>query len=310
MAEVNRKIWRDGEFVAWQEATVHVFAQSLQRGSLAFDYMSVHQNAKGPAVFKLEAHVRRLINTCRILGLPLSYTESDLVDACAETVRRNPGAVSLKICALIASVEVELVPHDRTPSVFIAAYDSKTDIVAQHGGGGSFSPLLSLKVEREVGNRRPDILPPQAKVSANYTAPMFAKWKARDEGFDDIILLNEGGEVAEAPTSNIFIVDREGAIVTPPEDKVLLGITRESVLELADALGVEARVEDMRVEDLYSAAEVFLTATSVGVWPVIRIDDRRIGNGETGVITARLKAKLDAIARGDDTDFEHWLYYV
>ena len=307
---MSRKIWRDGTFVEWEAATVHVLSHSLQRGSLAFDYTSIHNTAKGTAIFRLGSHIDRLVTTCRITGLPLSYSREELIEACVETVRQNPGAMSLKISAIIPSLEVELVPQDPTVSVLIAAYDSKTDIIDKNRGEYHSASRLSLKIARDISNRREDIIPPQAKVAANYTSPMIEKWKARKEGFDDIILLDAYGNVAEAPTSNIFIVDENGNLATPPAEKVLLGITRSSIMELAPSMGITWREEDLTEGDLYTANEVFLSASTVGVWPVVKIDGKTIGNGEMGTVSGRLKTRLREIKAGKDPEFEHWLHYV
>lgn len=309
MSDVDRTVWRDGEFVAWRDATVHILAQSLQRGSLAFDYMSVHQAKRGVAVFRLVEHIERLFKTCALMGLPISYTLEELVDGCAETVRRNPRSASLKISALIPSIEVELVPQDPRVGVFICAYDNRTDIIEQHAGNYRSRDLVSLKVERDIINRRPDIIPPQVKMAANYTSALFAKWRARQEGFDEIVLLDADGGVAEAPTSNIFIVDDAG-LATPPDDKVLLGITRASVIELAAAIDIACDVRALTVDDLHGATEAFLTATSVVIWPIVQIDRKPVGNGEAGTVTTRLKDAMSEIAAGENADFEHWLYYV
>lgn len=306
----NRTIWRDGEFVAWQDATVHVLSQSLQRGSLAFDYLSVHRTARGIAVFRLRDHVERLLRTCRIVGLPLDYAAQELVDACAATVRRNPGATSVKVSALIPSIEVELVPQDARVAVYIAAYDSDADIIANNRGEFRRRSQVSLRIERDRSGRREDLIPPHAKVAANYTAAMMAKWKARRTGFDDIVLLDERGLVTEAPTTNIFLVDGSGALATPPAHKVLLGITRDSVLALARNAGLACAERDVSATELLNASELFLTGTSVGVWPVCAIDGRPVGDGGVGPITTRLGDQYRAVVRGEEPDFEHWLHYV
>ena len=306
MSKVDRQIWRDGEFIDWADATVHVLAQSLQRGSLAFDYMSVHDTPRGPAIMKLPEHIARLFATCRLMGIPIRYAEQDLIDACVATVVRNPGSHSLKISALIPSIEVELVPQDPTISVFIAAYDSSTDIIDRNVGEYHAARHLSLKVEHAISNRRVDIIPPQAKVAANYTSGMFAKWRARKEGYDDILLLDDQNFVAESTTSNIFAVF-DGGLVTPPASRVLHGVTRASVLELAPAIGIGVTERDMTVEELLRADEVFLTATSVGVWPVIRIDEHEFCGGDVGPVTRRLREKHKRITAGEDSEFAHWL---
>ena len=306
----DRVIWRDGEFVAWRDATVHVLAQSVQRGSLAFDYLSVRQAKRGTALFRLRDHVERLLRTCRIVGLPLGYDADTLVDACAATVRRNAGASSVKISVLIPSVEVELIPQDERVAVFIAAYDNQADIIASNRGEFRRRDQLSLKVERQKSARRDDMVPPHAKVAANYTAAMTAKWQARRERFDDVILLDEQGLVTEAPTTNLFIVDASGDLATPPAHKVLLGITRDSILTLAPTIGQSCAQRDISVDELMNAKEVFLSGTSVGVWPVIAIDGQAIGNGQVGTVTTQLRQKYNQVVRGEDPQFEHWLHYV
>ena len=306
----ERVIWRDGEFVAWRNATVHVLAQSLQRGSLAFDFLSVHQAKRGVAMFRVRDHVERLLRTCRIVGLPIGFGAEELVAACAETVRRNPGAKVVKISALIPSVEVELIPQDARVSVFVAAYDSQADIIAKNPGEYRHRPELALKIEREKSARREDLVPPHAKVAANYTAAMTAKWRARQEGYDDVVLLDEGGFVTEAPTTNLFMVDADGALATPPASKVLLGITRDTVLALAPSVGLPCVERDIAAAELASAREVFLSGTSVGVWPVLSIDRKQVGDGGIGAVTRKLRTKYDATVRGEEPDFDDWLHYV
>ena len=306
----ERVIWRDGEFVAWRDATVHVLAQSLQRGSLAFDFLSVHQAKRGVAMFRVRDHVERLLRTCSIVGLPIGFGAEALMDACAETVRRNPGAKVVKISALIPSVEVELIPQDARMSVFIAAYDSQADIIAKNPGEYRHRPELALKIEREKSARREDLVPPHAKVAANYTAAMTAKWRARQEGFDDVVLLDDAGFVTEAPTTNLFMVDADGALATPPASKVLLGITRDTVLALAPTVGLPCVERDIAAAELASAREVFLSGTSVGVWPVLSIDQKQVGDGGIGAVTRKLRTKYAATVRGEEPDFEQWLHYV
>jgi len=305
-----RTIWRDGEFIAWGDATVHVLSQSLQRGSLAFDYLSVHETPRGVAVFRLRDHIERLARTCRIVGLPLEHGVDPLVQACAETVRRNPGARSIKISALIPSIEAELVPQDPRVSVFIAAYDGDQDIIGRNRGRAHRRTELSLKIEHDKRNRRDDIIPPHAKVAANYTAAMTAKWRARQEGFDDIVLLDESGWVTEAPTANLFLVDASGNLATPPESKGLLGITRASIVDIASSIGSPCEERDISVDELKRAPEVFLTGTSPGVWPVLQIDGQVVGNGDVGPVTALLRKTYQSAVQGEEPAFEHWLHYV
>jgi branched-chain amino acid aminotransferase len=310
MKTQDRLIWRDGTFIKWADATIHILSQSLQRGTLAFDYISINESPHGPAIFRLREHMERLVETCRLGNLPLGYSASEMCEAAIETVRRNPDATSIKISALIPSLEVDVVPQDSTVSVIIAAYDGETDIIAKNKGKFHRARNLKLFIEEEKRNRRNDIMPAQAKIAANYASPMTAKWRARNAGYDEIVLLDEDGFVTEAPTSNIFIVTGNGILKTPPAHKVLHGITRRSILELAAAKGIDVAVEDLVPADLLGAAEVFMTATSAGVLPVESINQQPIGNGSAGDITLSLKSHLAEIEQGQDEKFEHWLTYV
>ena len=307
-APTERAIWRDGEFVPWHQATVHVLAQSLQRGSLAFDYLSVYETRRGVALFRLRDHMERLRRTCEIVGLPLGFSVPELEEACVATVRRNPGAKSVKISALIPSLEADVVPRDARVSVFVAAYNADVDL-APGAGAPLRRPELSIKIEREKAARRDDIVPAHAKVAANYTAAMVAKWRARREGYDDIVLLDQHGCVTEGPTANLFIVHGD-RVATPPACKVLLGITRDSVCALAAKAGVVCEERDFGADELLRADEVFLTGTTVGVWPVLRVDGNAVGDGEVGRVTALLRQRYRAAVRGEDADFAHWLRYL
>jgi branched-chain amino acid aminotransferase len=294
--------------VPWEQATVHVLSHSLQRGSLVFDYMSIHATPRGAAVFRLREHVERLLRSVELVGLPLGLGREALEAAILETVRANPGARSLKISAYLPSIEVDVVPIDERVSVAIAAYDPKADVIDRSAGRPiEWRGSIRLWVEKQRRNRREDILAPQAKVAANYTSPMAAKWAARRAGYDEIVLIDEDGFVAETPTANLFWVERGGALRTPPVDRVLLGVTRRSILEIAKHDGVDAAEARIRPEDLARQGEVFLTGTTAGVLPVESIDGVPVGDGKPGPLTLRLGARLREIQAGEDPDFAHWL---
>jgi len=309
-ARVDRRIWVDGELVPWERASVHLLSHSLQRGSLIFDYMSVHATPRGAAVFRLREHVERFLHSAELVGLPLERKAPELEAAIAATVRANPGATAVKICAYLPSIEVDVVPLDARVAVAIAAYDPGPDIVRHKPVQPVFHPELRVWIEKRVRNRRSDIVPPQAKVAANYASSMTAKWRARREGYDEILLLDERGCVAEGPTTNVFLVDAAGALRTPRLEHVLPGITRLSVLEIARHDGLAVHETDVRPEELFAAPEVFLTGTTAGVWPVVSLDDRRIGSGQAGPVSLRLRDRFRAVATGGDPAFEHWLHFV
>jgi branched-chain amino acid aminotransferase len=310
-ANIDRTLWIDGAFVPWGEATTHVLSHSHQRGSLIFDLLRVVAADRGPALFRLREHVERLQRSAELMGLPLQQDVDTLCEATLATVARNPGVTDVKISAYLPSVEVDVVPLDDHVSVAIAAYDPAADISAHKAAPPRPRPeALRLWVEKDLHNRRKDILVPQAKVAANYASPMLAKWRARKAGYDEVLLTDAAGCVAEGPTSNVFLVDAAGALLTPPAEGVLHGVTRRSILEVAVHDGLQVREARVRPEDLSAAAEVFLCSTSTFVWPVAAVDDEPIGAQVPGPVTRRLRERLDQICAGRDPVFEHWLAYV
>jgi branched-chain amino acid aminotransferase len=306
----DRRIWVDGTLVPWADATVHVLSHSLQRGSLVFDYMSVHAAQRGPAVFRLGEHLERLRISAELVGLDLRASTDELAAAVCETVRANPGAKAVKISAYLPSIEVDVVPLDPRVSVAIAAYDPGRDVVAHK----DVKPELRLEwrvwLEKQRRNRRADIVEPQAKVAANYVSPMLAKARAKAAGYDEVLLLDADGRVAEGPTTNVFLVDVDGSLVTPPPANVLHGVTRRSVMELAKHDGRPVREEAFAPEALFEAAEVFFTGTTANVIPVVSIDDRAVADGAAGPVTRALRDRFHVVTHGQDPDFQHWLSYV
>ncbi|MFT5696003.1 MAG: branched-chain amino acid aminotransferase, partial [Myxococcota bacterium] len=231
--------------------------------------------------------------------------------AVLETVRANPGAKAVKLCAYIASVEIDVVPVDDEVHVDIAAYDPVADVLAHKSKPATRrGPTCRLWIEKQIHNRREDIVSPQAKVAANYVSTMGAKARARAAGYDEILLVDEFGQVAETPTANVFIVDQSGAVLTPPVNRVLLGVTRATVLELARASGFETREAAITPDELQAASEVFLTGTTAGVWPVVVVDGEAIGSGEIGPVAKALQERFESVVSGGDDEFAHWLVTV
>jgi branched-chain amino acid aminotransferase len=306
----NRQIWLDGTLVPWEQVTVHVLSHSLQRGSLVFDYMRVYATPRGPAIFRVEDHVDRLLGSARLVGVPLGLGGEALCEAIVHTVLANPGATAVKVSAFIPSVEIDVVPEDDRVSVAIAAYDPEVDLAGRQPDAPRQTPQLRLWIEKDRRNRRHDILDPKAKAAGNYVSPMAAKWEARRRGYDDVLLIDEEGCIAEGPTTNVFFFDAKGALRTPSDRHVLLGVTRRSIIDLAKHEGLEVHEEAVWPEALLDASEVFLTGTTSGIAPVIAIDDRPIGDGATGSQTLALRERFEKITHGGDPDFDHWLTYV
>lgn len=308
--QVDRTIWIDGALVPWADATLHLLSHSVQRGSLVFDYMSVHPTARGPAVFRLPEHLARFRISADLVGLVLPLDDAGLRGAVCAAVRANPGAKAVKISAYLPSIEVDVVPLDPTVRVAVAAYDPWADIIATKAVQPERRTEYRVWLEKQRRNRRPDIIEPQAKVAANYVSPMMAKARARERGYDEILLVDADGNLAEGPTTNLFTVDAEGTLHTPTAGQVLHGVTRRSVMELCKHDGRPFREETVTPEALFAAAEVFLTGTTANVLPVVSIDDRPVGDGTPGPVTRALRHRFHAVTHGEDPAFAHWLTYV
>jgi branched-chain amino acid aminotransferase len=273
--------------------------------------MSVHGEADGPHgvfIFRMREHIDRFLRSCELMGLPVEQSAEELGRAICETVRANPGTRAVKISAYFASVEIDVVPIDTHVTIAIAAYDPKADISDRLARPTPPKPeFLKLWIEKQMANRRDDIVSPQAKVSANYASPMTAKARARAQGYDEIVLVDEDGHLAEGPTANLFVVDQAGELLTPHSEKVLHGVTRSTVIELAKAEGIGFREQPLRPEALLEANEAFLTGTTAGVWPIESVDGQPLRIACPGPISSVLRERFVRVTSGGDPEFAHWL---
>ena len=304
---MQRKIWINGNYINWEDAQVHILSHSHQRGSLIFGFIPIFDNERVVSLFRLNDHIDRLFNSCISAGIPLDYSSEEIHLAIKDTVRKNPGSKFVKISVYISSIEVDVVPQDPFSSVAIAAYDPQEDIISKNTQPFHSSKKLSVWLEKEKHQRRSDIIPPQIKIAGNYTSSMMAKWQARKDGYDEIILTDEDGFITEAPTSNVFLVNNDGALITAPEKEVLYGITRKSILDIADDEGIKTIVEMIPLSELENAKEVFITSSSHLVCPVIKIDNVLVGDGDIGDLTSKLKNRFLKISQGNDKFSQDWL---
>jgi len=274
---------------------------------LIFGFIPIFDNEGVVSIFRLNDHIDRLFTSCISAGIPLDYSFEEIYFAIKDTVRKNPGSKFVKISVYISSIEVDVVPQDPFSTVAIAAYDPQEDIISKNTQPFHSSKELSVWLEKEKHQRRSDIIPPQIKIAGNYTSSMMAKWQARKNGYDEIILTDENGFITEAPTSNVFLVNNDGDLLTAPEKDVLYGITRKSILDIAKNEGINIKVERIPLLELENAKEVFITSSSHLVCPVIKIDNKFVGNGVIGDLTARLKKRFLDITQSKDELFNYWL---
>jgi branched-chain amino acid aminotransferase len=304
----GRSIWLDGELVPWERATVHVLSQSLQRGTLVFDFMACYPGKAGPVILGLREHVDRFVRSAEGNGMPLRWDRAALVAAIAQTVRANPGAEFVKASAYWPGISPELLPVDLAPSVAIAAY-SNADLGARPRTPAAARRPARLQIAREW--KLPSIvLSPQLKIAASYTAATLAKRRARDGSFDDVLFLDGRGNVVESSTQSFFLVEH-GVLRTASLDDALDSITRRLVLELARDERIPCKEEPIPRAALDSADEAFLSGTTTDVWAVECVDARRFGPPLPGPITRRLGERLARVIAGADPDFSpRWMQPV
>jgi branched-chain amino acid aminotransferase len=307
----TRSVWRDGALVPWDSAGVSVLSHSMQRGSLVFDVGVLRETARGGvALFRPREHIERFLRSAALVGLEVPWSAQALLDATLATAReRGVSSALVRWSALLAAPEADVVPRAGAAVSVVIAVISPEDVTAPGEAVVAKRAAVRLAIARDFRKADPAVLPPQAKVAAAYLGPMLAKRRALAEGHDEVVLLDREGLVAEAPTANVFAV-RGGTLVTPTTERVLAGITRASLLELARAEGIEAREAALSPEALASADEAFLAGTSLPVQAVAAIDGRPMRAGAPGPVTARFKSLLVACERGQDDRFAHWLEYV
>jgi branched-chain amino acid aminotransferase len=298
-------VWFDGSFVPWDEATIHVKTHTLHYGLGVFEGTRAYeQTGGGTAVFRLDDHLRRLKGSARVVDIPLDYDAERLQGASLELIRRNGlPTCYLRHIAFLGAGSMGLYPKNNPTRVAILAWPWGTYL-----GEEGIRKGIHCKVSSYV-RQFPNAMLLKAKASANYLNSILAKREAVRSGYDEAILLDGQGYVAEGSGENLFIV-YDGRMLTAPLTSVLDGITRDTVMQLARSEGLEVEERHFTRDSLYLADEVFLTGTAAEVTPVRMVDHRPIGNGEPGPVTKKLQELYFAIVRGEIPEWGHWLTEV
>jgi branched-chain amino acid aminotransferase len=299
----TEKIWMDGELVNWDDANIHILTHTLHYGSGVFEGIRAYPTARGPAVFRLTDHMRRLHQSASLLHIDLPYSDAELVEATKETIRANHlDSCYIRPIAFLGYGEMGLNPLPCQVNVAIAVWPWGSylgDEGVQHG------VRMKISTWRRMD---PNINPVAAKGTGIYINSSLAKVEALHGGYDEAILLNTSGTVAEATGENVFIV-KNGILVTPPlHSGALEGITRDSVMVIARDLGYEVREQALLRTDLYLADEAFLCGTAAEVVPIREIDDHEIG--EPGEATRKIQETYFATVRGQVEKYADWLEYT
>jgi branched-chain amino acid aminotransferase len=301
--EKTEKIWMDGELVPWDQAQVHVLTHSLHYGSGVFEGIRTYATADGPAVFRLTDHIERLLDSAKLIMMEIPYSRDELVEA-SKLVVRESGLDSCYVrpIAFLGYGEIGLNPLPCEVNVAIAAWPWGAYL-------GEESLATGVRVKVSSWRRMdPNVNPVAAKGTGIYINSSLAKVEALKSGYDEAILLNSHGFVAECTGENIFVV-KDGALVTPPlSSGALEGVTRDSVMTIARDLGYEVREENLLRTDMYCADEAFLTCTAAEIVPMRSVDDREIG--EPGEITRKIQEIYFATVHGEVPQYKEWLEYA
>ena len=297
------KIWFNGQLVPWGEAKVHVLAHGLHYGTGVFEGIRSYAADGGTAVFRLAEHTDRFYQSAAMYDLDIPYTHEQLCDATREVVRVNTlGFGYIRPIAFFDAATLAVWTKECPVSVAIAAFPTGAYLAdAEKGVRITISPI-----------RRFDsaAIPTTGKACGQYVNSARAVGEAQKRGFDEAILLNSRGEVSEGSGENLFVV-KDGVIHTNDADAgILMGITRDAVLQIAAHLGIPTRIAPIAVADLTAADEMFFSGTAVEITPIRELDGHIYGDGTPGAITRRIRDEFHAITHGRVPAFKHWLSYV
>ena len=297
-------IWFDGELVPAAEAKVSVLTHALHYGTSVFEGIRAYKTARGPAVFRLPEHAQRLLDSAKILGMPTSYSAAEVSEAVLATVRQS-GYESCYIRPLMwyGAESLGVNPGNNKVHFMVATMPWGSylgDDAVREG-----AKLMTSSWRRSPG----DVLPTKAKAGGNYVNSVLANQEAKQGGFDEALLLDKEGFVAEGSGENIFFL-KSGTLYPIAHSVNLLGITRDSVVKLAESLGVKVVPTMATRDELYIADEVFMVGTAAEVSPVSSIDRRPVGSGKAGGFTLKLRELYLRAAAGEVPEFEGWLSYI
>jgi len=299
-------IWVDGALVPWDDANDHVLAHTLHYGVGAFEGIRAYQRADGrTAIFRLREHIDRLFDSAVICTMDMTFTREQVMAACCEVVRANKmTAAYLRPLVYLGSGALGLGSFEPPVRTIVACYEWG----AYLGDDGLTKGIKCMISGFTRGNG--NSIMNKGKICGQYVTSVLAKRMALKSGFEEALMLDPQGYVAEGTGENIFII-KHGIVRTPSTaSAILAGITRDTTIQLLREQGIEVREESVARDELYIADEVFLTGTAAEVTPVANIDHRQIGRGEAGPITRRVQEAFFGVVKGSDTKHDHWLTYV
>ena len=299
------KIWFDGELVDWHEAKIHVLSHALHYGSGVFEGIRAYETARGPAVWHLEEHLRRLFRSAKLYHMEIPFSIEALTEATKEVIRANGlSACYVRPLVVRGYGEMGVNPLQAPVNTIIAVWPWGAYL-------GEEALEQGVRIKISSWRRNPqNSLPAAAKATGQYINSVLAKVESLKAGYDEAIMLNEAGQITDGSGENVFIV-RGGDLITPPIHAGCLdGITRGTVITLARELDIRVREEVLVRTDLYNADEAFFTGTAAEITPIREVDDRIVGEGHRGPVTKELQGAFFAASKGESELHADWLTYV
>ena len=298
------KIWMDGKLVDWDEAKVHVCTHALHYGSGIFEGMRAYETENGTAVFRLKEHIDRLFNSAKIFKMEIPYTKEEFRQAVIDTIKAN-NFKSGYIRPLVyrGFEQLGINPFKCPVNCTIAVWE---------WGAYLGEEALTKGIKTKISSYARSYInstSQKAKICGNYINSIFAKMEAIEAGADEAILLDTRGFVTEGSAENLFWV-RDGVIYTTPTATVLEGITRDSIIKIAEDMSYQVQEKYICRDELYISDEVFFVGTAAEVTPIREIDNYQIGEGKRGPITENIQKKFFAIANGEEEKYLSWLDYI
>ena len=304
MADRDGLIWYDGKMVPWRDATTHVLTHSLHYGLSVFEGLRAYKTGRGTAIFRLKEHTDRFFNSAHIYMMKLPYDKATMMDAQRQVVRENKlESCYVRPIAFYGSEKMGVSPKGAQVHIAIAAWPWGAYL-----GADGLEKGIRVKTS-SFARHHVNVTMPRAKIASTYANSILANMEAVDHGYDEGLLLDVDGFVAEGAGENLFIV-KDGAIIEPEIASALTGITRNTIHRLAKDLGLELLTRRLTRDDVYIADEAFFTGTAAEVTPIRELDGRQIGAGRRGSVTEKMQAALFDIVNGRSEKYNDWLAYI
>jgi branched-chain amino acid aminotransferase len=304
MADKDGVIWYDGAMVPWRDATTHVLTHSLHYGLAVFEGLRAYDTKKGSAIFRLKEHIDRLFASAHIYMMKIPFSKKELMDACLNVVKENNlSSCYIRPIAFYGSEKMGVSPKGATVHVAIAAWPWGAYL-----GAEGIEKGIRVKTS-SFSRHHVNVTMCRAKYSGTYANSILANQEAVDHGYDEALLLDVDGFVAEGAGENLFIV-KNNTIYEPELTSALMGITRDTILTLAADLGLNVKSKRLTRDDVYTADEAFFTGTAAEVTPIRELDNRVIGTGQRGPVTEKLQTLFFNLVNGREEKHGGWLSYV